>query len=286
MKIGVLAEGFRCLLPDAFRKIKELDLSGVQIYATRGDFTPELLENKSKFDVYLNLLKDLGLTVSALCGDMGGYGFEIEKDNAERIEKTKAIVDFAAACGTNVVTTHIGVIPNDEKDTRYAVMLNALDTLGIYAKERGITLAIETGPEKPEILKSFIERTHGGVGVNLDPANFVMVTGVDPAQAVEILGKHIVHTHVKDGIMKKQEDPAKIYHIFVQGGIEDFRMSDYFIETPVGEGMVNFDSYLEALKKIGYNGFFTIEREAGADPSKDIGMAAGYIRKKLSDVGF
>ena len=286
MKIGVLAEGFRCPLPEAFHRIAALGLDGVQVYATGGEFTPALLKNRSGLDTCLKLLKDLNLSISALCGDMGGHGFEIREDNKIRIEKTKAIIDLAAVCGTNAVTTHIGVVPEDEKNERFEIMLEALDTLGQYGKKQGITLAIETGPEKPETLKKFIEQTHGGIGVNLDPANFIMVTGVDPAAAVEILGKYIVHTHVKDGIMKKQSDPAKIYGIFARGGIDDFRMSDYFIETPVGQGAVDFDKYLGALKKTGYKGFFTIEREAGADPVKDIGMAAEFIRKKLGEAGY
>ena len=286
MKIGVLADCFRCPLPEAFHKTAALGLSGVQVFATHGEFSPALLKNRSCLDTYLKLLKDLKLTVSALCGDMGGHGFEIRADNAERVEKTKAIIDLAAACGTGVVTTHIGVIPDNPKEERFTVMLEALDALGQYGKKQGVTLAIETGPEKPETLKMFIDQTHGGVGVNLDPANFVMVTGADPAVAVEILGKHIVHTHVKDGIMKKQADPARVYHIFAEGGIEDFRMSDYFIETPVGEGQVDFDKYLLALKKTGYKGFFTIEREAGKDPAKDIGMAAEFIGKKLASAGY
>lgn len=286
MKIGVLAEGFRCPLPEAFRKIAGLGLTGVQVYVTSGEINPGILDDRKRLNTYLELLKDLKLTVSALCGDMGGHGFEIQKDNAPRIEKTRAIIDLAEVFGTHVVTTHIGVIPDDEKTERYGTMLEALDTLGQYAKAKAITLAIETGPEKPETLKRFIEQTHGGVGVNLDPANFVMVTGVDPARAAEILGKYIVHTHVKDGIMKKQVDPVWIYNIFAEGGIEDFRMGDYFIETPVGEGAVDFDAYLKALKKTGYDGFFTIEREAGEDPAGDIGLAAGYIRKKLADAGY
>jgi sugar phosphate isomerase/epimerase len=286
MKIGVLADNFHCSLPDALRKASKLGLAGVQIYATQGEFEPSLLKNKAALSEYLGLLKDLGLEVSALCGDMGGHGFEIQKDNAERIEKTRGIIDLAAACGSKVITTHIGVIPEDEKSAQFAAMLEALDTLGSYGIKQGITLAIETGPEKPETLKKFIAQTHGGVGVNLDPANFVMVTGVDPAQAVGLLAGHIVHTHVKDGIMKQQTDPARIYNFFAEGGIEDLRMGDYFSETPVGEGSVNFDSYLAALKKSGYDGFFTIERETGSDPEKDITAAAAFIRKKLSASGY
>jgi len=286
MKIGVLAQNFHCPLKDALQKASKLGFKGVQIHAVREEFSPALLKNKTDFDFFLCLLNDLGLSVSALCSDMGGHGFERKIDNAERVEKTKAIIDLCAACGSSVVTTHIGVIPDDEKSAQFAAMVEALDTLGSYGIKQGVTLAIETGPEKPETLLKFIENCRGGVGVNLDPANFVMVTDVDPARAVEILGKYIVHTHVKDGIMKQKTDPARIYNIFAEGGIEDFRMSDYFIETPVGEGAVNFDTYLAALKKSGYDGFFTIEREAGAEREKDIAGAAEFLRKKLGAAGY
>ncbi|MDR1566908.1 MAG: sugar phosphate isomerase/epimerase [Treponema sp.] len=286
MKIGVLTDNFRCPLREALEKASRLGFSGVQIYATGGEFDASLLGSKTVLDDYLKRLRDLGLKVSALCGDMGGHGFESRKDNPDRVEKSKRIIDLAAACGSSVVTTHIGVIPGDEKSEKFETMLEALDALGVYGKGRGVTLAIETGPEKPETLKTFIAKTRGGVGVNLDPANFVMVTGVDPAKAVELLGPYIVHTHVKDGIMKKQVDPAFVYSVFAEGGIEDFRMGDYFEETPVGKGGVDFDAYLRALKKSGYDGYFTIEREAGPDPEKDIAAAAAYIREKLARTGY
>jgi sugar phosphate isomerase/epimerase len=286
MKIGVLSDNFLSPLNEAIQKASRLGLAGVQIYGVSKEFNASLLANRAKLDEYLKLLKDSNLVISALCGDMGGHGFEIAKNNPERIEKSKAVIDLAAACGTKVITTHIGVIPEDEKSEKFAVMVSALDDLGSYGKKQGITLAIETGPEKPETLKKFIDHTHGGVGVNLDPANFVMVTGVDPAQAVEILGKYIVHTHVKDGIMKKKTDPQLIYDFFADGGIGDLRMGDYFLETPVGEGKVDFDAYIKALKKAGYDGFFTIEREAGPDPEKDIGAAAAFIKSRLIAAGY
>ena len=287
MKIGVLTDNLKCSsLKESLLKAGQMGFSGIQIYATGGVFSPSLLKDKASFNEYKKILTDNGLVISALCGDMGGHGFQIHKDNAARVEKTKAIIDFAAACETKAVTTHIGVIPNDENSEQFRIMLEALDELGVYGKQQGITLAIETGPEAPELLKKFIDKTHGGVGVNLDPANFVMVTGVDPAQAVGVLGKYIVHTHVKDGICKKLTDPAKVYGFFAEGGIGDFRMEDYFCETPVGEGGVNFDAYFAALKRCGYDGFFTIEREAGSNPEKDIASAKAFIEKKLAAAGY
>lgn len=136
--------------------------------------------------------------------------------------------------------------------------LKALTECGKYAQSKGITIAIETGPETAATLLSFVENTEGGVGVNLDPANFVMVTGQDPVEAVYLLKDHIVHTHFKDGKMIKKTDPKIIYDSFAVGGIEALNTADYFIETPIGEGDVDFIRYFKALKDIGYKGFLTI----------------------------
>jgi sugar phosphate isomerase/epimerase len=277
MKLGVITDCFKKSHFEGIKMASDLGLDGVQIYATTGEFSPATLTAEQKAE-YKNLLKEKGLVVSALCGDMGGHGFEIAQDNAERIEKTKAIIDLAEEFGARVITTHIGVIPADKTNPKYAVMLNALTECGLYAKEKGITLAIETGPEKATTLLQFVQDTKGGVGVNLDPANFVMVTEQDPVEAVYLLKDYIVHTHLKDGKMLKKTDPQIIYDFFADGGIEALNVADFFLETPVGEGNVDFPAYIKALKEIGYDGFLTIERETGADPSADIQKALDYIK--------
>lgn len=282
MKIGVITDCFGFGLPvaTAIERAASLGFNGVQIYATTGEFSPDALDATARKN-FKELLKAKGLEVSALCGDMGGHGFQIAEDNPARIEMTNRIVDLACELGTSVVTTHIGVIPSDKNDPTYAVMLDALTKCGKYAKEHGVTLAIETGPETADVLYGFIQDTEGGVGVNLDPANFVMVTGQDPVAAVELLGKHIVHTHVKDGVMLRKTDPKIIYDHFATGGIEALNVADFFKEVPVGTGDVDFPAYLEALKKVGYDGYLTIERETGADPEADIILARDTIKSLL-----
>ena len=282
MKIGVITDCFKKNHEEGIKQAVKLGLDGVQIYATTGEFSPTLSEEEKT--AYKALLKEKGLVVSALCGDMGGYGFEIAKDNADRIEKTKRIIDLAVEFGTKVVTTHIGVIPEEKTHPRYGIMLSALTECGLYAKERGVTLAIETGPEKAKTLLAFIEDTKGGVGVNLDPANFTMVTGQDPIEAVYMLNKYIVHTHAKDGkMLDKNQDPTDIYHAFAVGGVEALNACQGFQELPLGEGDVDWDNYLKALKEIGYDGFLTIERECGDDPASDIVLAADFLKRQLEN---
>ena len=280
-KIGVITDCFKKDVEGGIVSAGKLGLDGVQIYATSGEFSPEKLNDKKK-DKYKTLIKENNLCVSALCGDMGGFGFEKERDNPKRIEMTKRIIDLAVEFGTNVVTTHIGVIPADKTEPRYSVMLNALTECGLYAKEKGVTLAIETGPEKASTLLAFLQDTKGGVGVNLDPANFTMVTGQDAVEAVHILKDYIVHTHAKDGVMlDKNQDPTDVYHAFATGGVDALNACAGFKELPLGEGDVDWKEYLKALDEIGFNGYLTIEREAGDNPEADIVKAVDFLKSLI-----
>ncbi len=144
-----------------------------------------------------------------------------------------------------------------------------------YANSLNAHFAVETGPETAEVLKGFLDSLGSrGVAVNLDPANLVMVTGDDPVKAVYTLKDYIVHTHAKDGIKLLDKSPEIIYGI-----IEDeIQSGEAFREVPLGEGGVDFKSYLAALDDIGYKGFLTIEREVGPDPAGDIAMAVNFLK--------
>jgi L-ribulose-5-phosphate 3-epimerase len=280
-QIGVMVDSFRLGLHQGIERAKHVGASGIQIYAVQGEMAPENLDSAKRRTI-LDFIITNGMLVSALCGDLGGHGFTRAEENAEKIEKSKRIMDLAKDLECNVVTTHIGVIPSDSRHSRWHIMQEACEELGEYADNVGAYFAIETGPENAAVLKNFLDSLHSnGVKVNLDPANLVMVTGDDPVKAVTILKDYIVHTHAKDGIILKRTDPEIIYNYFAEGGITDLHLEDYFRETPLGEGQVDFDKYLAALKAIGYEGFLTIEREVGADPEKDINAAVRFLESKL-----
>lgn len=270
--IGVLNESFKTDLKTALGKAEALGLQGVQIHAAKGDMVPEVLSSEDRKEI-LKLVKDHGLVVSALCGDLG-QGFTKPELNHDLIERSKRILDLAKELETDVVTTHIGVVPEDPNHPRYKIMQDACGELAAYADSLNAHFAIETGPEKAETLKKFLDGLHStGVAVNLDPANFVMVTGDDPVKAVYTLKDYIVHTHAKDGRKLRESDPEVIY-----GMVEsEMLMDEAFIELPLGTGDVDFPAYLKALEDIGYRGFLTIEREVGDNPEKDIVLAKDYL---------
>ena len=120
-----------------------------------------------------------------------------------------------------------------------------------------------------------------GIGVNLDPANLIMVQNDDPVKAVYALRDFIVHTHAKDGVQYKPCDPVKVYNAFAEGGVEGLNIGELFNELPLGEGRVDWDRYLAALSEVGYRGYLTVEREVGANPEADIRTAVNFLKARI-----
>lgn len=277
--IGVITESFRVGTKEAILKAATLGADGIQMYATKGENAPENLSRTKRREL-LDFVKSHGLRFSALCGDLG-RGFGHPEFNPDLIEKSKRILDLAKDLETDIVTTHIGVVPADPYHPRYSIMQEACFQLAEYADSIGSHFAVETGPETSETLKAFLDGLHStGVGVNLDPANLVMVTGDDPVQAVYRLKRYIVHTHAKDGVMLRKVNPEHIYKVTPMP--EDLSGVEFFREVPLGEGSVPFRSYLQALEDIGYRGFLTIEREVGDHPDVDICKAKDFLLSIMS----
>lgn len=283
MKIAVMNSSFRKNFRSTVKTTAQMGIHGMQINLNGGFDVDKL--NERKIQNMMRLLEKNDIEITAYCGDLGGHGFMVEKDNAYKVPKTKRMIDLAKKTGVPVVTTHIGIIPQDKSHPTYRTLKKALTEIGEYAKQNGVTLAIETGPEVAPTLLSFIEDLNGGVGVNLDPANFVMVTGQDPVEAVHLLKDYIVHTHAKDGIRLRECDPQEVYGNIDPNQTHTEPATPVFRETPLGAGGVDWDRYLQALRDIGYNGYLTIERETRTSPKKTIGQACDFLREKLSAFG-
>ena len=68
------------------------------------------------------------------------------------------------------------------------------------------------------------------VGINFDPANMILYDAGDPIEAINILGRHIGHVHVKDAVASDQP------------GVE------WGTEVPFGTGQVDVKKFLAARR--------------------------------------
>lgn len=285
MKIGAMVESFRLGFRGGVEKAASLGVSGIQAFATDGELAPEKM-TAEKIRETLDIVKSNGVVFSAICGDFG-YGFNDAEKNRYYIDKSKRVLDLSLELGCGIVTTHIGHIAEECDEAKIEVMREACRELAEYADSVGASFAIETGSDRGCVLAQFLESLGaGGVKVNFDPANLVMCQDERPEEALKYLGKYIVHTHAKDGIMLKKsvegklelDDEAKKHAAMME-------MGKKYLELPLGKGGVDFDVYLPALKATGFDGFLTIEREVGENPASDISMAVEFLREKIAKLG-
>jgi len=241
----------------------ELKLNGVHVAAPVAGKAPRDMKG-AKLAEYKDMLASRGLIISAFMGDIGGY--TNPEQNPARVEEFCRIVDLGLELGTKIVTTHIGIVPDDPSDAQYKIMQDACGKISEHCGSVGAKFAVETGPELATVLKGFLDTLpKAGAGVNLDPANLTMCACDDAVGAVHTLKDYIVHTHAKDGKNIKPRTATQDWE---------------FIETPLGQGDVDFPNYLKALEEIGFRGFLAIEREI-ADPIADIRLAANFLRSLL-----
>jgi L-ribulose-5-phosphate 3-epimerase len=254
VKVGIITASLPMPTKQALRKAKELGAHGVQLWIVNNDLDPRNL-TKSGRDELITYMAAIQLERSALCGDIGGFCDPATVD--ERIARTKEMFDLCVDLFTPILTTHIGVVP--EEPRARAALVEAVREVANYAAERGCCFATETGPEKPESLAALLGETASeGACVNYDPANLCM-NGFDHIEGVAILKPYIVHTHAKDGVRNSANE----------GGYK---------EVALGKGDVDFPEYLAALRAIGFSGYLTIERECGDDPVADISEAVGFLK--------
>ena len=276
MKIGVIVESFRRPFREGVEVAASIGAAGIQAYATFGSYLDVEKSSDEHLKEALDIVKSNGLVFSAICGDFG-TGFADAETNHIYVERSKRVLDLAKKLECDVVTTHIVTVPAEECEKK-EVMRKACRELALYADSIGSAFAVETGPETAKILCGFLDSL----------ANLVMVAGDRPETAVHELGKYIVHTHAKDGIKldgSLDKDIKVTIGDVAKGHDELLAMGQAFIELPLGQGGVNFDTYLPELKKTGFDGFLTIEREVGENPEADVRMAADFLREKIAKYG-
>jgi sugar phosphate isomerase/epimerase len=192
----------------------------------------------------------------------GGFGDPTTRP--ERLQRFRWALDRTRALGLSDLMLHAGFLPEPDAADRRPF----LDTLGKaadLAKEKGITLAFETGQETADLLRRTLDDLKcPNVKVNFDPANMLLYDKGDPLRAVAILGPDIRSVHVKDA--NRPTTPGQ-----------------WGEEVPLGQGQVNIRQFVKTLQKVGYRGPLCIEREVGNQRQRvgDIAHGIRFLRECL-----
>jgi len=186
--------------------------------------------------------------------ETGGFGNPATR--AQRLEHLEWALDRTRALGLDYLTLHGGFLPEPGDPDRKPF----LDTLGraaAQARAKGVTLGLETGQETADLLRRTLDDLKvDNVKVNFDPANMLLYDMGDPIRAIEILGPDIASVHAKDA--NRPTTPGT-----------------WGEEVPLGQGQVDMQRFVAALKRAGFQGPLVIEREVGNQQQRMETVAQG-----------
>lgn len=187
-------------------------------------------------------------------------GFGDPDTRSERLERFQWAIKRTKALGLKDMMLHAGFIPEPGDPGRKG-FLEVLAQVGGLGAAAGLTIAFETGQETARLLSATLKELNcSNLKVNFDPANMLLYDMGNPVEAVEILAPYIRSVHLKDANRPK-----------VKGAWGE--------EVPLGQGQVNFPLFLKTLKKMGFNGPMSIEREVGDQQGRlgDIQHGVRYL---------
>ncbi|HDR4715252.1 sugar phosphate isomerase/epimerase [Bacillus cereus] len=261
-KLGMFLNTKYIEVNEGIKKAREWGLEYIQLYAMNPTFNlaniSKIQWNTLKENLSFNEIQVPSLAISF--GENGIIGTEAEYV----IESFKYITDKGLRLGANIVTAHIGEIPDDEKSAYYDKMVRVCYEIGELAFKFGGVFAIETGSEKAIVLKQFLETANSkGLAVNFDPANLISDVNENPGEGLLLLKDYIVQTHIKDCTKVKSDSSSK------------------YIEVAAGNGEVDFDIFFKVLDKIGFDGYNMIERNDYFDELDGMSQSINFAKKYI-----
>ena len=261
-------------LSEAVAAIAQAGYAGVEIMCDRPHAYPPDLDPKQIETIRASISR-AGLTISNLNGFMlcaiedFHHPSWIEPDpdyRTLRVQHTLDCIDLAARLGAGTVSTEPGgPLGGMPRKTALEIFAQGLARAAAHAVRRGVRLLIEPEPglliETADEFLSFMDsfqRDHGteGIGLNFDVGHFFCV-GEDPVEKIFSLKDYICHFHLED-------IPADRTHQHIQ----------------LGGGAVDIPAVLDAVDRIGYKGFVTVELYPYQDSAaKTARQAHDYLKK-------
>lgn len=256
-KIGVMiCYDYGVDLYEKFKKNRELSIYSCQLCIWNVD----IFKDEEQIKYISEAVKSTDISVSALWAGYTGpvmWNFTDGPDTIglvpaayrfKRLEELISASDFAERIGVNKIITHVGFIPENSSHPDFNGTVAALKHLCSYMKAKGQFFLFETGQETPVTLLRTIESIGAdNVGINLDTANPILYGKANPLDALDVFGKYVMDTHIKDGF-------------YPTNGMYLGR------ETRAGDGKANLPAVVERLiNEFSYEGPFTIEREISGD---------------------
>ncbi len=201
------------LIADAARAA----IPAIEVFCAQGHFAyrsqPAILELKSALQEYGVELHSLHSPTERDIARERESGVPISISETERVRRIDAVnevkraLEVAERIPFRYLVQHMGQGHQTADPRKFEAAFNSLEHLVIFAKHRGVTIALENTPDElgsPASLQEFIKETHlKDLRLCIDTGHAHMESGV--RESFEIMRDLLVTTHVHDNHGEKDE---------------------------------------------------------------------------------
>lgn len=259
----------------------ELDIDGLEWYAGFLEMADE--KNWLKFR---EQVEETGKVIPMLCCSPDFTHPDAEFRNKE-IEKQKHWIKMAHILGCTYCRVlsgqrRPGLSINEGVNLAAGCIQDCLP----YAQDLGITLILENHykddfweyPEfaqKTDVFCQLVNQIHHpNFGVNYDPSN-AFLAGEDPLELLRLVSDRVVTMHASDRYL-------------IEGTIEDLRREEEgaagyakrLRHGEIGKGLNNYDNIFAELKRVGFNGWISIED--GVEGMDQLERSVNFLKQKIA----
>ncbi|MFZ0963259.1 MAG: sugar phosphate isomerase/epimerase [Terriglobia bacterium] len=316
MRIGLFTALLSKLsLDDVIQKIKPLGIRTVELgtgnYVGDPHLKVDWLHQASKLKEFKRRLEDEGITISALSchGNALHPNRKVAQLHAATSRRTillaeklgvKTVVDFSGCPGDSEKSQYPNWSPTPwppdfQEMRKWQWEKKAIPYWTKHAKfaeEHGVRVGIEMHPGflvyNPETMLRLRAAVGPAIGCNFDPSHMFW-QGIDPCEAVRILGDAVFHVHAKD---------TRLYdaNIKVNGVVDAKPYSDaknrswIFRTVGYGHDADFWCDLVSTLQMVGYDDVLSIEHEDSLmSVDEGLSKAAAFlgqivIKEKLGEM--
>ncbi len=289
-QLAVFPKAFmQALCKDGSMKVSEwielavqIDIDGIEWYAGFLEMADE-----KNWPLFRKQVEDYGKVIPMMCCSPD-FTHPDKNFRAKEIGKQKNWIDMTYALGGSYCRVLSGQKrPELSIDTGVGYAAECIEACLPYAHERGITLILENHykddfweyPEFAQKMDVFCKLVdaiqHPNFGVNYDPSN-TYLAGEDPIELLYRVSHRVVTMHASDRYLKfgTIEDLRK-----EEGGATGYakRLS----HGEIGKGLNNYDAIFSELKRVGFDGWISIED--GVDGMDQLERSVAFVRRKMKE---
>lgn len=244
---GTAVKGGYSLSPENVKLVADAGVELVEIHFAEGDFP---YHDRDALKAAARVLREAGVACRSVHLDFKpDYDISSPDEVIRRrtVEDMRYGLSVAGLLGARIAVVHGSDEPiaDDERARRFELMRESLTVLSGAAAEAGMQLALELLP-RTCLANTTAEAVRAVEGLPRETVGFCFdVNHVnlreDPAEAVRALGERIFTFHISDN-----------------DGVDERHWFPF-------EGVIDWKSFMEAVREIGYEGAFIFETGGSLD---------------------